>query len=140
MPRTEGETCHAFLMEHAFHFTYPYRDTAVGVFFDGRIYRHIGAGTMVLRPVEFDTAGNPRTYQSYQSRFDDVIVIDEMAFFDFVVSHLDTSSQFGENHYFDVLIFNEYRVIGLVCFLIRHGLYDRIRINHPAAALINTLL
>ena len=47
---------------------------------------------MVLRPVELDTATNPRSCQSHESRFDDVVVIHEVALLDLVIRHLDASA------------------------------------------------
>ena len=140
MSRAKGEACHALLVEHAFHFAYPYRHASIGMLFYGGIYRHIGTGAVMLRPVKFDAAGDPRSCQAYQCRFDDVIVIDEVALFYFVISHLHTATQFGQDHDFDILVFNEYGIVCLVRLLVRNGFNDGIRINYTAATLIHTFL
>ena len=58
----------------------------------------------MLRPVELDTAGNPRASKSHKRGFDDVIVVDEVTLFDFVISHLHTSTKLGQYHHLDVFI------------------------------------
>ena len=138
--RTQGEACHAFLVEHPFHLAYPYRYASVGILFDGAIYRHIRAGAVVLRPVEFDAARNPRSGKPYQSGLDDMVVIDKVAFLDFIVCHLYASAQFGEHHDLDVLVLQINRMIGLVGLLVGNGFDDRVGINHAAASLIDTFL
>ncbi|CCZ49339.1 unknown [Bacteroides sp. CAG:661] len=140
MPRAEGETCHAFLMEHALHLADPYRDAAVGIFFDGGVNGHVGAGAVVLRPVELDAARNPGTGQAYQSRLDDMVVVDKVALLYLVVSHLYTSTQFGQNHDFDVFVLDEYGIVGFIGLFVGNGLDDRIGIDYAAAALINAFL
>ena len=54
MSRTKRKTCHSFLMKHTFHFIHPYRDTSVSIFLNSRIYRHVGAGAVMLRPVKLN--------------------------------------------------------------------------------------
>ena len=54
MSRTKRKTCHSFLVEHTFHFIHPYRDTSVGIFFNSRIYGHVGARAVMLRPVKLN--------------------------------------------------------------------------------------
>jgi hypothetical protein len=42
-----------------------------GVFLDFKIHRQKRRGPMMLRPIEFDAAGNPRAGQPDQRRLDD---------------------------------------------------------------------
>ena len=133
------ETCHSFLMEHTLHFVHPYRHTAIFLLFDGAIHLHESARTMVLRPVEFDTSRNPRTRQSNECRFDDMVIINEMALFDFVVCHLHTSTQFGQNHHFDIFVFQPHSMVGVVGFFVCNRLNHRVWIHHTARTLIHSL-
>ena len=54
MSRTKSETCHPFLMKHTFHFIDPHSYAAVCIFFNRRIYGHVGTGTVMLGPVKFN--------------------------------------------------------------------------------------
>ena len=59
--RAQGETCHAFLVEHALHLVDPYRHRTVFIVNNGAIDRHKSAGTMVLGPVELNATTDPRS-------------------------------------------------------------------------------
>ena len=65
MPRPQGESCHALLMEHALHLAHPHRHAAVAVVLNGGVNGHVGAGAVMLRPVELNTAGDPWSRQSH---------------------------------------------------------------------------
>ena len=93
---------------------------------------------MVLRPVELDTTTDPGTCQSHKGRFDNVIVIHKVALLDLVVRHLDTSTQFGHHHHFDILILKEHHLPLVWRGLIGYRLDDRIRINHATGTLIDS--
>ena len=67
-----------------------------------------------------------------------MVVIDKVAFLDFIVCHLYASAQFGEHHDLDVLVLQINRMIGLVGLLVGNGFDDRVGINHAAASLIDT--
>ena len=47
---------------------------------------------MMLRPVEFNSTGDPRTGQTYKCRFDHMIVVDEVIVICFVQGSLNTSA------------------------------------------------
>ena len=127
-------------MKHTFHFIHPYRDTSVSIFLNSRIYRHVGAGAVMLRPVKLNAAWNPRSGKPYQSRLYHMIIINEMTFSNFIVCHLYTSAQFGQNHDLNVFVFDKNSIVFLIHFLIRHRFNHRIRIDHPATALIYAFL
>ena len=128
--RAQRKACHALLMEHALHLIHPYRHRAVFVLHDIAVDGRIGTGTMVLRPVEFNAARNPGTCQTHQRGFDDVVVIHEMALFDFVIRHLDTSAQLRQNHHLNIFVLQPNGLPFLVLFLVADRLNDRIRINN----------
>ena len=63
-----------------------------------------------------------------------------MTFSNFIVCHLYTSAQFGQNHDLNVFVFDKNSIVFLIHFLIRHRFNHRIRIDHPATALIYAFL
>ena len=93
--RAQRKTGHTLLMEHALHLIHPHRHRTIIRFLDVTVDGQIGRRTMVLWPVELNAARYPRTRQTHQRRLDDVVVVDEVALFDFVVSHLDATAQLG---------------------------------------------
>ena len=54
--RTQGKTCHSFLMEHPFTLAHPNNSTAVGTPFNCIVDRQERTRPVMLRPVELDTA------------------------------------------------------------------------------------
>ena len=92
LTRMQGKTCHPFLVKHFFILTYPNRYTSISIVFNGIINRQKCTGPMVLWPVKLNTSRNPGTCKSYQSRFYDLIVINKMTLFDFIVRHLYPAS------------------------------------------------
>src|SRR5665811_1914194 len=57
--RSQSEPRHPFLVKHLFHFADPYRNTAVRKLLNVTVNTLKRTWTMVLRPVEFDTARDP---------------------------------------------------------------------------------
>ena len=95
---------------------------------------------MVLGPVKLDATTDPGTSQSHEGRLDNVIVIHKVALLDLVVRHLDTSTQFGHHHHFDILILQEHHLPlvwrGFIGYRLNHGIW----IHHPTRALIDAFL
>ncbi|CCY64377.1 unknown [Prevotella sp. CAG:1124] len=116
----ESESCHALLVEHALHFAHPYRHASVAVFLYRAVNGHVGAGAVVLRPVEFDTSRNPWTGQSDQRRLDNVVVVDEVTLLNLVVSHLHTAAKLWQNHHLYIFVLDEHGVVFLVSLLVRY--------------------
>ena len=127
---SECEARHSFLMEHALHLVHPYRYGTVFILHDGGVDRQIGRGTMVLGPVKLDATRDPRSCQTNEGGFDDVIIIHKVALLNLVVGHLDTSAQFGQDHHFDILVFDIDSLPLLIHLLIRDRLYDRVGVYH----------
>ena len=67
-----------------------------------------------------------------------MVIIDEMALFDLVVSHLDASAQLRQDHHLDILVLDINGLILLIHLLVAHCLDNRIRIYHATRTLINT--
>ena len=93
---------------------------------------------MVLRPVELDATADPRTGQTHQCRFDNMIIIYKVTLLDLIVCHLHATAQFRQNHHLDVFIFNPDGVPLLIHLFIADTLDDGIRINHTTRTLINS--
>ena len=139
MSRPQSESCHALLMEHALHLAHPHRHAAVAVVLYGRVNGHVGAGAVMLRPVELDASRNPGACQTHQCRLYHVVVVDKVALAYLVVSHLHASAQFGQNHHLYIFVLNEDNLIFLVGFLVGNRLDHGIWINHSARTLIHSL-
>ena len=71
---------------------------------------------MVLRPVELDAAGDPGARKPYQGRLYYMIIVYKIVTVCLVISPLDAPTQSGKNHHFQVFVFQEERLILLVCF------------------------
>ena len=93
---------------------------------------------MVLGPVKLDAATDPRTCQSHKCRFHYMVIINEVTLLNLVVGHLDTSTQFWQNHHLDILILEIHSLVVLICFLVADRLDDWVRIDHTTRSLIHT--
>ncbi len=129
---TQGETCHTFLMEHAFHFAHPHCHRAVFVFLDSAVDRHIGAWAVVLWPVKLDTTRNPRPGQTDECRLDDMVVVDKVTLLDFVIGHLDTSAELGEHHHLYIFVFDKNGIVLFIGLFVGDRLDYRIGIHDTA--------
>ena len=94
---------------------------------------------MVLRPVKFNAAANPRTRQSYKGRLDNLIVIYKVIVSCFVVRSLHSATELGQNHIFKIIVFEKYGFVFFINLFIADFVNHRVRINLAAAALIHTL-
>ena len=137
---TQGESRHSLLVEHPFHLVHPYSHAAVLILLNGAVHSHVGRRTVVLRPVEFNTSADPRTEQTYEGRFDYMVVVDEMALLHLVVGHLHTSSQFGKYHHLDIFVFQKNSLPFLIDLLVSHAFYHLIGIDHSTGTLIHSFL
>ena len=137
--RIECEGRHSLCSVHFVDFTYIYGRRSIFVFFKIEVNRSVSGWTVVLRPVEFDTAGDPRTGKSYECRFDHMVVIDKIIVIRFVKGSLDTSTQFREDHHKKIVIFHVDCMILYILFLIRYFFSYRHRINLSCAALISAV-
>ena len=127
--RIQSEACNSFCSVHLVYIIDHNSLAAVFMFGNCVVYRLISSRTMVLWPVKFNTAGNPRSGQAYQSRFDHMITIYEIISICFVICTLDSAAKFRENHYFDVLVFQIYCFPCFVLLDIFDFLNYRIRIH-----------
>ena len=116
--RIKRKSLHTFGAEHSLHFIAPYCLTAIRIFLYQKISRQKSRRTVMLRPVKFDASRNPRSCQSHQCRFHNLVVINKMTFFHLIISHVYTTTQLGKYHHLDVFILDKQCMIPLVCFFI----------------------
>ena len=76
----------------------PYRDRAIRASLDLVLHRHEGSGPVMLRPVEFHSARNPRPGQANERRLNYVLTIKEIVAVCFVQSNMDAASNLGQDH------------------------------------------
>lgn len=61
-----------------------------------------------------------------------MVVVDEMALFDFIVGHLDASTQFRKHHDLYVFVLDEDGVPFVVGLLVGDGLYHGVGVDYAA--------
>ena len=98
---------------------------AVAVFHGAPVGRGVGGRAVVLRPVEFDAAGNPRAGKADKRRLDDLVVIDEVVAVGLVVGALNAAAKLRKHHHADIVVFKPYGGIGLVGLFIKDLVDDR---------------
>ena len=103
--RMEDDTYHTLGTVGGIAFAHPADGGAVFFGFDGVVYRQNGGRTMVERPVEFNTAGDPGAEGTDQSGLDDVLTIEEMIVILLVVSFEYTAAQGGDHADANVVVF-----------------------------------
>ena len=116
--RAQRESRHSLLVEHTLHLVYPHRNGAVGILLNLCVDGHIGAGAVVLWPVELDATTNPRTSKTYKGGLYHMVVIYKVALLYLIVCHLHTPTQFGQNHHLDIFVLDINSLIVVVYTLI----------------------
>ncbi len=137
--RIQRNRRHSLCPVHLIRLAHINRTGTVGIFRQRIVNRGIGGGPVVLRPVKLNTPGNPRPGKPYKSRFNHMIVIDKIIPVGFVISPLDSSSQLGKNHHFQIFVFQIYRLVGHVLFFIGYLFRHRQRIYLSGTPLISPL-
>ena len=95
---------------------------------------------MMLRPVELNTARDPRTEQSHERWLDHVLAIEEVVLVCLVEPSVNAAADLWKNHQMNEFVFEKNSLVGFVHFLERNAIDKWIRINFSAAPLINPLL
>ena len=106
--------------------------------FNQELSRVIGAGTVMLRPVEFNPSGNPGSCKPHQSRLDHLVVINKMGMVHFIKGYLNAPSQFREYHQLDVPVFDKNSFVYLLLFLIRDFFNHRVWVDNTRTALVDS--
>ena len=136
----EGKARHYLQTAHRLHLAQPDGLGAALMLRDGEIHRHEGGGSVVLRPVELDAAGDPGAYQPHQCRLDHFVVIDEITIHHLVVGTVDATAQLRQQHHLDEVVLQPDCPIGLHLLLAGEGIDHPIGIDGPRGALIDPLL
>ena len=137
--RMQADPVHAFHAAHRIMIAAPDGYCAVGVLFDFKIRGQKSRRAVMLRPVEFNAAGDPRPRQADERGFDDALIVNEIVAVGLVENGVNAPADFGQDHYAEKLVFEPDRFP----FSIQSGFGNSIRegqrINLAAAALIDAI-
>src|SRR6185437_15078898 len=136
----QADPMHFFNAKHRIMVAAPDCDRSIVVLFDLRFRRHKRSGAVMLRPVELDSPGDPRTSEPHQRGLDYVLSIKEVIIVRFVIPNMDATPNFGKNHQAEILIFDMDCLPHLFPRLSRHSVDEWQGINPPAASLIDAFL
>ena len=104
------------------------------------VHRTEGRRTVMLRPVELDTAADPRSAEADEGRLDHMIVVDEIVVVRLIVGTLDPTAELRQDHHLQILILEPDRMIRLILLFIIYFFDRRVRIDASGASLVDTLL
>ena len=138
--RAQGEAGGALHARDALDLAAPQGHGAVRVGLDGPLHRSVGAGPVVLGPVELDPAADPGAGQAHQGGLDHVVVVDEGIAVGLVQGHVDPAAQPGQHHHLQVAVLQEHRLVRLRPGLVEHLVDERQRVDRPRGALVDPLL
>ena len=116
-----------------------HRGGSVRVFAEGVIHRHKGGRPVVLRPVELDSAADPRSGQSDQCGLDHPVVVYKVIAVRLVQRPLDAAAQLRQDHHIQVIILQDQRFVFGILFGIADFLADRDRVHLSRGALVGAL-
>ena len=136
----EADAVHALHAVHGFMLAQPDRFGAVLVLFKFDVHRHERGRSVVLRPVELDTARNPWSGQADERWFYDILSIEKIVAIRLVRADMDAAADLGQNHQRDVFIFEMHGVPGAVRRVLRDPVDKRQWIDFSTAPLVDALL
>ena len=137
--RFDGHAHHALHAIEGIHLAGPHGSGAVAVLLKRGLQGKEGGGTMVLRPVELDAAGDPCARQAHQSGLDHLVAIDEIVLAHLVPAAEDLSAQRGQHLGCDVLVFQLVDFVFHIPLFIGDAIGIGQGIEPPAGALIGLL-
>jgi len=108
----------------------PDSDGPVLLVLDLHIRGEEGGRPMVLRPVELNSARDPRTCQSNKRGLDDVVPVAHVVVGNLVVDDMDAPSQLGQDHDAKPPVLEVYRLPLVLNRIVTDPLVERERI-HP---------
>src|ERR1039457_1079990 len=136
--REERQAQRAFKVQHWLNFAEPKGAAAIRVFGGGVIDWAVSAGPMVLRPIELDAAGQPRSRQTDQGRLDDVVMVDERVTVGLVVRVLNPAAKAGHDHQLEIPILQKHHPMLFLGLLVTDFVYDGVRIDACRATMIDS--
>jgi hypothetical protein len=93
----------------------------------------------VLKPVKFHSSRNPRTQQTDQSWLYDFLIVEKIVPVGLVQPPVDSPSDLGENHEFDVFVLKENRAVSLFTSFAGNAIREGVRVDSAAASLVDPL-
>src|ERR1700733_4085467 len=103
----QTNTMHPLHSHHRVLIAAPDRDRSIFLIALNRnFYRHEGRRSMMLRPIKLHPTGNPRTSKTNQRWLDHVLTIKKIIATEFVVTDMNASADFRQNHQSNKLIFD----------------------------------
>ena len=105
------------------------------------VARQHGGCAVVVGPVELDAARDPGAEHADQRGLDDFILIEEVVAGLLVERRIDLAADLGQDHKLNVIVFEDYSLIGLVKFgLFRRADDNRVWIRVAGEALMHAVL
>src|SRR5262245_58600006 len=104
--RVEADAVHAFHTCHWIVIAAPNGFRAISMLFNFEIGRQKGRRTMVLRPIEFNTAGNPWTGETDEGGLDDRLPVDYVVAVCFVLQDMNTTANFRKDEGANKFVFD----------------------------------
>src|SRR5208283_792119 len=86
----QADAVHAFHAGHRIVVAAPNRHCSFGALLDFKIHGQKRRRAMVLRPVEFDPSGNPRSGEADERGLDYMLVVNQVVTVRFVLNAVDT--------------------------------------------------
>ena len=133
----EANTMHAFHASHRIMIAAPNGLGTVGMVFNFKIDRQEGCRAMMLRPIEFDAAGNPWTSETDEGRLDDGLVINRIVAVCFVLQNVNAAANFREDKRANKFVFDPDRFPSAIDRLFSDAIGEWQGIYFATAALVN---
>ncbi len=137
LARMQTDSVHAFHPRHRIVVAKPYGFRSVRVLLDVEIDRQEGGGAMVLRPIEFDSARNPRAGQADQGRLDDRLPVDEIVAVCLVLGQVNPPAEFRQHHHPQKVVFQPDGFPNAADLGLCDPIGERQRIDAAAAPLVD---
>ncbi|MNJ36733.1 hypothetical protein D3C77_315330 [compost metagenome] len=129
-----------FRAVHPVDFADPYRGTAILVLGERILHRVERCRPVMLRPVELNPSGYPRSSQTDERRLNYPVVIDEIIVVRFVDGAIYAPANLRHNFNAHVFVFQNRHPIGNRRFIVFDFINDRMRVYSPCTALIHSFL
>jgi hypothetical protein len=110
----QADTNHALHASHGIVLAHPDCGASIFTMLDRMLDGHVGGWAVMLGPIEFNPARNPRSQQSNKGRLDYILPVEEIVAIRFILADVDASANVREHHQVDVFVFKKNR---FVCFL-----------------------
>src|SRR6185312_7617804 len=100
----QTDSMHSFHAAHGIMIAAPDCFGTVRVFLHVKIYRQKSCWSMVLWPIEFDAAGNPRASEANQCWFDNQLIVNQIVAVALILKHMNAPANFRQHHHANELV------------------------------------